>query len=49
VNEKKWIKILAYLVMLVIAIGGPVLAYHQFNKEDIKDVDSYEKYDDYED
>lgn len=48
-NENKLIKILAYLAMLIIAIGGPVLAYHQFNKEEIKDVDSYEKDDDYED
>ena len=48
-NDNKIVKILAYLAMLIIAIGGPILAHQQFNKEEIKDVDYYDDKDDYDD
>lgn len=48
-NDNKIVKILAYLAMLIIAIGGPILAHQQFNKEEIKDVDYYDDKDDYND
>ena len=48
-NDNKIVKILAYLAMLIIAIGGPILAHQQFNKEEIKDIDYYDDKDDYND